>query len=313
MLQYPHMWTALKRVTRAGFVNFFRNGVVSLAAILIMTVTLFVIGVTIFLGALLNSSLDEIRNKVDVNVYFVTDAAEENILSLAEDIRTLPEVSEVTYTSREQALEEFRARHQDDQLTIQALDELDENPLGASLSIKAHQPGQYEGIATFLDQEYSLQGGAAPFIDSINYYQNKQAIDSLTAIIKGVEAIGTGVIVFLALISVVISFNTIRLAIYSAREEIGVMRLVGASNRYIRAPFLVEGALYGLCASFIVMLLFYPATWWAGPHTERFFGSLNVFDYYLAHFGELFFIIVGSGIILGLISSLLAIRRYLKV
>lgn len=306
------MWTSLKRVARAGFVNFFRNGVVSLAAILIMTVTLFVIGVTIFLGALLNSSLDEIRNKVDVNVYFVTEAAEEDILGLAEELRSLPEVAEVTYTSQEQALAEFRARHEDDQLTLQALDELGENPLGASLSIKAHQPQQYEGIATFLDQEYS-PGSGEPFIDNVNYHQNKQAIDSLTAIINGVETVGAGVIIFLAAVSVIISFNTIRLAIYSAREEIGVMRLVGASNMYIRSPFLVEGMLYGLCASFIVMLVFYPVTWWAGPHLENFFGSLNIFNYYLANFGELFFIIVGSGIILGLLSSLLAIRRYLKV
>lgn len=305
-------WTNTKRVFRSGFVQFWRNGVVSLAAVAIMTVTLFVIGLVFFLGALLQTSLEEVRNKVDVNVYFTTDAPEDEVLKLADQVKALPEVANVTYTSREDALAEFRERHKDDFLTLQALEELGENPLGATLAIKAKQPSQYESIARFLTQASDpIQGKS--IIDKVNYYQNKAAIDALSRIITGVQTVGLGTIIFLVLVSVLITFNTLRLAIYSAREEIGVMRLVGASNMYIRGPFLVEGIFYGLSAALIVMILFYPATWWAGDLTERFFGSFNVYDYYLGHFGEFFLIIAGSGIILGVVASFLAVRRYLHI
>lgn len=301
--------TNIKRILKAGFVGFWRNGFVSLAAVLIMVVTLFTIGSVIFLGVLLNSSLIELQNKVDVNVYFVTSALEEDVLSVQSSLEALPEVASVEYVSREDALLKFRERHQGDELTLQALDELDENPLGAVLNVRAQDTSQYETIATF------LEGGnvQSNLIDRVNFNQNRVAIEKLTEIIDGAERLGLAISIVLIVLSLIITVNTIRLVIYTARKEISVMRLVGAGNGYVRGPFVIEGMLYGLISGIIVLVLYYPLTLWLGPITERFFGSINIFEYYIGNFGQLFLIIMGSGIVLGALSSYLAVRRYLKV
>ncbi len=307
------MWTSIKRVIKAGVVNSYRNGFVSLASVLIMTVTLFVIGSVIFLSATLSASLEEIRSKVDVNVYFLTSAKEEEVQTLAKALRTLPEVKEVEYISRAQALLDFKKRHENDELTLQALQELPDNPLGAVLNVKAKEPSQYEGIANFLKGDSALSSNTKNVIDEVNYYDNKTAIDKLSGILISAERLGFGFALLLVIISISIAFNTIRLAIYISREEIGVMRLVGASNKYIRGPFVVSGILYGVVSSLLTLALFYPLTYYLGDSTENFFSGLNLFRYYLAHFGEFFQILVGSGIALGAISSFLAVRRYLNV
>lgn len=307
------LWVNVKRILRTGFFSFSRNAFVSLSSVLIMTITLSVICALIFLSAILHRSLDEIRDKVDVNVYFVTSAPEEDILTLQQRIESLPEVSSVTYTSREQALQEFRERHENDEFTLQALDELNDNPLGASLNVKAKDPSQYESIAEFLSQESALSADGSSIIDKVNYYQNKTAIDKLSGIIDAANRLGTAVTSMLVLISVLITFNTIRLAIYISREEISVMRLVGASAMYIRGPFVIVGIIYGVVAGILTLGLFYPVTYWLGGVTENFFIGLNVFEYYTANFGQVFLMVIGSGIVIGALSSYLAVRKYLKI
>lgn len=306
-------FTTVKRILKSGFVSFWRNSFVSLASIFVMVVTLFVIGSLLFLSAVLDSALAQIKDKVDVNVYFVTDAEEGAILSLKKAVEALPEVRAVEYVSRDTALAEFRARHEDDQLTLQALDELGENPLGASLAIKAKEPSQYEGIANFLTEQGTIASGGSSIIDKVNYFQNKVVIDRLTKIIDAANRVGVAITVVFVLASIMITFNTIRLAIYTSREEIGVMRLVGASNMYTRGPFVVEGMMYGAFSAVIVLVLFWPITYWLGPATEEFFGNINLFTYYIQNFAYIFFVILGSGIVLGALSSWLAVRKYLRV
>lgn len=311
------MWIKLKRVVRAGFFNFWRNGFVSLSSILVMIVTLFVIGSTIFAGAIFTTTLQEIKDKVDVNVYLIRSASEEDILALQKNLEHLVEVAPpVKYVSREQALIDFKARHANDQLTLQALEELGENPLGATLSIKAKDPSQYESIVNFLGlsgTECSSLQSKYPIIDKVNYCQNKDAIDRLTRIISSADRLGFILTVFLIIISILITFNTLRLVIYMSRDEISVMRLVGASTGYIRGPFFVAGMIYGFVAAIATLILFYPVTIWLGKTTENFFAGFNVFHYYTANFGEIFLIVVFSGIAIGSVSSYLAARKYLKV
>lgn len=305
-------WTNFKRITRAGFVGFWRNAFVSLAAIFVMAVTLFVIGIALFLGQLLDASLSQVRAKVDINVYFVTTAPEPEILSLKTSLEALPEVAAVSYTSRDQALIDFRERHGGDQLTLQALDELGDNPLGGSLSIRAKETSQYEGIEAFIKQKKESEDPEQPFISKTNFFDNKTAIDKLTVIIAAVEKFSFTALIILIAASVLITFNTIRLAIFTSREEIGVMRLVGASNMFIRGPFMLQGIMYGFIAGVITLVIFYPLTIWLGPVTESFF-LLNIFHYYVSNFGYMFMVMVGSGVILGAVSSLFAVARYLKV
>lgn len=306
------MWTGFKRVVRSGFVGFWRNGFVSLSAVFVMTVTLFVIGSSMMLNQLLEVSLQNIQNRVDINVYFNTEAEIIDINALQNELESLPEVSDVTFTSREDALAEFRARHRNDELTIQALEELGENPLGASLSIRTRDTSQYDSIANFLAEREDLMSAGTALIDRVNYNRNREAIARLTSIIDAVEQSTLIALAVLVLAAVLITFNTIRLAIYTAREEISVMRLVGASNMYIRGPFMLQGIMYGLLSGLLALLIMYPILLWVGPSTESFF-EYNLFSYFVNEFGYVFRVIVGTGVILGFISSTLAVSRYLRV
>ncbi|MDZ4285060.1 MAG: permease-like cell division protein FtsX, partial [Patescibacteria group bacterium] len=300
------MLISLKRIFRSGFLDFWRNSVVSFSSVFVLTVTLFVIGCLLFLQATLESTLQELRDKVDVNVYFIPIAGEADILGVKTQIEALPEVERVEYVTREQALENFRIRHADDQLTLQALDELGDNPLGAVLNVKAREPSQYESVARFLESSPALSKGESSIVDNVNYFQNKIAIERLAGFIDVSERVGLLATIALAAISVLITFNTIRLAIYTSRDEIAVMKLVGASSAYVRGPFIIEGVLAGVVAGVLALGLFYPLTYWLGPITEQFFASINLFIYYRAHFAEIFLIVMGSGIALGALSSFLA-------
>jgi cell division transport system permease protein len=304
------LWVNVRRVARYGLIGFVRNGFVSLAAVLIMTITLFVVAGLVILGAALSSTLQQLSEKVDVSVYFTVDASEEQVLGVQRSLEALPEVAVIAYVSREQALTDFRERHKNDQLTLQALDELGENPLGASLEIRAKETNQYETIAKSL---IALQEGGefSAAIDKVNFYQNKAAIDRLTSIIDTSRSFGIAVALVLAFSTILIAFNTVRLAIYTSRDEIGVMNIVGANHWYVRGPFMVSGILYGLVSGLIVLLLLYPLTLWIGPGSERFFGSFNIFSYFIDAFPLIFLVVMGSGIGLGALSSYLAVRRYL--
>lgn len=304
--------TNVKRIARTGLMSFWRNGFVSLASVLIMIITLSVIGAMAFLNVMLETSLTAIKDKVDVNVYFVTDATEESVLAIRDAIQELPEVAHVEYTSREQALENFRTRHQNDELTLRALEELDTNPLGAVLNIKAKEPSQYEGIASYLESDAVLSPNGASVIDKVNYFQNKTAIDKLNTIIESADKLGFAIMITLVVISILITLNTIRLAIYISREEIAVMKLVGASNMYVRGPFIIVGMLYGAIAGMLTLIVFLPITYWLGDATESFFIGINLFNYYLSHFGQIFLLIMVSGILIGAVSSFLAIKKYVN-
>lgn len=305
------MWTSFKRVLRAGLTNVWRNSFVSLASIFVMTMTLLIIGSLMFLSALIDQFVQYVQDKVDVNVYFVTTADERTILDLKATLEKLPEVQYVSYTNRDEALAAFRDRHQDDQLTVQALDELGDNPFGASLSIKAKETSQYEGIARFLNDKMESESGV-PLIETVNYAQNKVVIDQLGNVTTYVERFGLIVIIVFALASIAITFNTIRLAIYTAREEISVMRLVGATNMYIRGPFVVEGTAYGVAAAVISLIVFFPLSLALKAATKAMFNA-DIFSYYVSHFFWFFLVLVVLGALLGAISSFLAVRKYLSV
>ncbi len=305
-------WINIKRILKSGFISFWRNGFVSFSAVLVMAITLFVIGSVTFLSVTLDTVLTDLKNKVDINIYFVSAAEPEEILSLKSSIEKLPEVSLVEYVSREKALENFKERHKNEQLTLQALEELDDNPLGAILNVKAKDPSQYANIASFIENDNSLSKEGIHIIDDVNYNNNKVAIDRLTKIINSADKIGFWISLILIALSVAITFNTIRLTIYIAREEISVMRLVGASDRYIRGPFIIIGILYGIVAGLFTLVIYYPITLWLKKITGNFYSNLDLFDYYVTNFGQFFLIIIISGIAIGALSSYLAVRRYLN-
>ncbi len=312
------LWTTFKRIARYGFVGFVRNGFVSLSAILMMTIMSFMLVNIMISNAAMTATLQDLTNKVDVTVYFRTDATQDQVEQIQKSLQALPEVASIAYMSREQALADFRERHKNDQLTIQALDELGTNPLGASIEVRAKQTSQYEGIAKYLQAQQDSQAGAGAAIDKVNFYQNKTAIDRLTKIIDTSEKNGIAKTVFLAICALLIVLNTIRLAIYTARDEIGVMNLVGAGRWYVRGPFMVAGVLYGIVSSVVVLILLYPILLYhpvligLDPTTELLFGSFNSFAYFTGNFLLFFGVLMSTSIALGALSSYLAVRRYLN-
>lgn len=300
------MVTSFRRVVRAGFVGFWRNAYVSLASIFVITIALFVIGSTMMIDQLLTVSLAQLQAKVDINVYFVPTAVQEDIDTLVSSVKSLPEVVKVTYTSREDALAQFRAKYNGDTTTMQALDELKDNPLGATIAIQAKETSQYESINRFLTEANN------PVVDRINYADNKESIEKLSAITAAVKQASFVTLIVLLIAAVMITFNTIRLAIFTAKEEISIMRLVGASNMYIRGPFMLQGLMYGLISGVLALLILYPIIMWLGPKTAVFF-EFNLFDYFVSNFSYIFGMLVSIGISLGLVSSVLAVARYLRV
>ncbi len=307
------MFLGLKRIIKTGFVNFWRNGFVSVSSVVVMTITLFVMGSLIFINEMMNTSLDMLRDKVDINAYFVIDAPEENILAVKSMLEQRDDVEEVIYTSREDAEARFRERHKDDEIEIQALDELGDNPLLASLSIKAKDPSRYEQIKDFLQKDEStISKDGVPIVAKVNFNDNKNAIDKLQQIIKAIEKFGLVVTIVLVIVSIIIVFNTIRMAIYISREEISIMQLVGATDAYIRGPFVFSGVMTGVISALITLVSFYPISIWLGPKTQDFFGDFNLFIYYTQNFGKIFLIIMFTGAFLGALSSFLAVKKYLR-
>ncbi len=305
------MLTGFRRIVKAGFVGFWRNAYVSLASVFVITIALFVIGSTMFIDQILATSLTKLQSKVDINVYFMPNASQEEIDALRNAVAALPDVAAVTFTSREDALAAYRERNRNNEVSLQALEELSENPLGATIAIQARETSQYENIARFLDERKALESPQTPVIDEINYPRIRESIETLTAIIGAVEQASIITMVILLIAATLITFNTIRLAIYTAREEIAIMRLVGASNMFIRGPFMLQGIMYGVLAGILALLLFYPILVWLGPRTELFF-EINLFTYFTTNFTYIFSVLVGIGVALGFFSSTLAVARYLR-
>ncbi|MGB8815958.1 MAG: permease-like cell division protein FtsX [Minisyncoccia bacterium] len=305
-------WTNVKRIFKSGFVSFWRNGFVSLSSLLVMTITLLIIGGVVFMGGFFDYTLSQIKNKVDINVYFITGADESGILSIKNTLKGLPEVATITYTTSDQALKNFKEKHLNDTLTLQALDLLGENPLGASLNIKAKDPSQYAGIATYLKSPDVLSTDGKSIIDKVNYEQNKVVIDRLNMIINASQKIAFWFTFLFVLISIIITLNTIRLTIFISKDEISVMRLVGASSKYVKGPFVVSGVLCGVIASAITLMVFALGSFYLLRFTDNYFAGFSFLGYYAKNFLPIFLIICGSGIVLGAVASYLAVVKYLK-
>ena len=300
------MFTSFKRILKWGLKNFWRNGWLSTATVSIMVLTLLVITVLLMVNVVANAVLETLKDKIDISVYFKLDTPEEAILRVKSQLEKLAEVENVNYTSQEQALIRFKEKHKDNPVLLQSLEELDINPLEASLNIKARETSQYASINQFLESVYYQE-----VIDKVNYMQNKEVIEKLSKIITDVKTGGLGLTLLLTLIVFLVTFNAIRLAIYSSREEIGVMRLVGASNWFIRGPFIVEGMLYGIIAAIVTLAILYPVFYIVSPKISGFLPIENIFGYFQANLLAFAVLLFAIGIVLGSFSSFIAVRKYL--
>ncbi len=280
----------------------------SVATVAVMVIALIVfLSVNIF-SYLTTSALTALKDKIDISVYFRTSAPEDEILRIKRSLEGLSEVKSVEYISRDKALEVFKEKHADDETITQAVAELGENPLSAALNIKAYDPSQYATISEYLNTK-TLE----PVVEKVSFFQNQTVIERLAQVIETVEKAGTLLTLFLSLIAGLVIFNTVRLAIFSNREEIGVMRLVGASNAFIRGPYVVAGVLYGILAAVLSLAITAPAVLFGSPYISIFVPEINLQQYFLTNLAALLLYQVSFGVILGMVSSYTAMRKYLKV
>lgn len=305
---FKQRFLKLWRTFKEGIVNFRRNGWLSLATISILTLSLFIISTAFLISLGARLVVKNFENRVNITVSFNPDITENRIHEIEQNLRRFREIESVTFVSREEALSQFLNQSGNDPELKQAIEEIGENPLLASLVIRAKNQSDYEKIANVLSQsEYRDE------ISRINYERNKRIFERLNTISNAAKRFGLFVGIAFALIAILITFNTIRITIYSHRQEFEIMRLVGASNLYVRMPYIFEGALYGLVAGLFTLILLAGATYGTRFITQGAFPQGSLFQVFVDYLPWLSAGTIALGMFLGIVSSFIAIRRYLRV
>ncbi len=292
-----------------GFTNFRRNLWLASASTLIMTITLIILSVLSLLFVITNSSVKTIQERVDISAYFKNGLAESQIFTLRDQLKQDSRIEEVRYVSAEEALAQFKETHKNDALLIESVGELNENPLPATLQIKAKNLEDYPAIAETLNSDKYQSA-----IEKVNFEDNRVLIERLNNLLKFIITIGIILIAVFSSIAVLVIFNTITLTIYNRREEVEIMRLVGATNWYIRGPFMIEAILYSVIATIVTSILIFPVYNNLLPKVSHYLTSSGyTFNGNLGVFFGLILIQLVIAFSLSAISSLLAMRKYLRV
>lgn len=300
------------RVIKTGFVNFWRNLWLSMAATMVMSVTLVIFATLFLLFVLTNYSIKTIQNTVDVSVYFKIGLQEQQINNIKKQIQADSKVKSITYISAEQAYAEFKQKHQSNSDIIGSLNELTENPLPATLHVKANNLADYPNLVDTLSQNQYKD-----FIESVSYKNDPQTqlvIARLDKISKLIITAGLGLVIIFSVIAVLVIFNTITLTIYNRKEEVEIMRLVGATNWYIRGPFLTESLLYSIFSAGITAGLMTPVFTKILPRVVEFVNpQITLYNRNIFSFWYLVLMLFILALIISITSTLLAIRKYLKI
>lgn len=307
-----NLFIGLYRVFKSAWQNFWRNIWLSLATLMVMVITLFMASFLYFANVFGGELLRALERKVDLSVTFKDDLEFEQVMAVARQVEAREDVESVRVISSEEALDIFRRNNANKPAIEESLKILGENPLPPSMFILASNPEFYEKIAADLQSE-----AYAPYVAEVNLEQSRSVIERLLKITTTVRNVGFFVTLLFALLVVLIMFSTVRLAIYSFREEIDIMRLVGASNWYIRGPFLMEAVLLTVVAVIISTTILYVVTGAASGPLQRYFfdPTTEPFDlhtYATAHWVRVVGLQLISGTILAIFSTMMAMRRYLK-
>jgi len=298
----------LTRTLQEGFTNFKRNGWLSVATISVLTMSLYIISFTLLISYTSSYILQTVKDKINVTVYFSPEIKQDRIMEIKDELSKYAEIKSVTFVSKDEALKELESLSSGNESIKQALDEIGENPLPDALEIKANQPEQYEIIAKAIESSVFRDD-----IIRINYEQNKIIIQRLNNIANLLRKIGMVLGIGFVFLAVLITFNTIRITMYSHKQEFEVKRLVGASNIYVQMPFVFEGIFYGISSAIVSMLLLFATAKYISSISQKMLGVESLMPLYWGHFWTLSGILLASGIVIGVVSGFIAIRRYLKV
>ena len=304
------MFVSLYRVIKFAFQNFLRNAWLSIATVSVLVLTLVSVNMFLALNVLGKVALTTVRSKIDVSVHFKPDIEDSRVQTVKIFLLSLPEVKDVQYISPGEALQNFNESYKADTGVIESLGEVGTNPFGATLVVQAQTLDDYPKIMGALaDPLYSSMIEAKDFDD------RQTMIARVEAVSKKMELFGLGVSAVFLFITLLIVWNTIRVSIYTRKEEIGIMRLVGASDGFIRAPFYVEAVLWSLLSLALCAAVVWPALRVAQPFLQNFFGtgSVDLVGFYTANVAAIVGFQLGAVALMALVTTKMATAKYLKV
>ena len=303
------MLTNFKRILNFAVSDFYRNKGISVAAIFVLTVTILMLTGLFFFQGMAGYLTAQIQDKIDITAYFKDGTSEEDILNVKTQIlETVPAVKGVDYVSKDQALTSFNEKHKDNPILTKALEEVGSNPFLPSLNITTNgDAAQFEEISNIL-QTSDFSG----MIDKVDFSQKKDTIEKVYSIVSNVTLFGIIFSAVLALVAILVVFNTIKLGIENSKDEISTMRIVGASNWFVRGPFIIQGMIYGAFAFLICFLLSGLAAYFLSAKIAVVLPGFSLFSYFLTNWWIFVLIQLGFGAGAGAISALIVVKRHLE-
>lgn len=303
------MFISFFRAIKFSVQDVVRNIWLSLVTIIILVLTLFTVNMLLVVKVVGQTAVDAIKEKIDVNLFLKTDAPEDQIEALKIKISSLSEVKSVEYISKDAAMEEFRKRHEDNPEILEALKELGKNPLTPTLVIK---PTNMDVFDSLINQLNIIEDD---IIESRNFANYKTMLEKINAITEKVSNAALGLSSIFIFITLLVIYNSVRVAIYTHKKEITIMRLVGASNWFIQLPYIFSSIIYTFFGVGVVMLLFWPFLNLLQPYLETFFVSYNVnlVQYFYGNILTIFGIQFLVAAAINILASLIAVRRYSKI
>jgi len=303
------MFLSLLRIIKFSLQDISRNIWLTIATVTILVLALLSVNTLLTVEVLSRHAIEAVKEKVDISLYLKADASEEQITSLKTQITQMTKVKKVMYTSKADALRYFREKNKDKPEVLTALRELGRNPLSPSLIIVPNNVDEAPQLINEIKQIDS------DIIESRDFADNTMILEKINDITKKISEVGLFIIFIFLFTSMLVAYNSIKVAIYTHRREIEIMRLVGASNKFIYLPFVLSAIIYAFLSVVLIVLLFYPFLGLLQPYLEVFFMdyNINIIDYFVNNFWIIFglqFLAVSA---IGVLSSWLAIRRYAKV
>lgn len=298
------------RIIKFSLQDIGRNIWLSLVTVIILILALFSINMLLVVKVVGETAVGAIKEKIDINLFLKNTAPEEEILALKAKVSELSEVKEVIYMSKAEALENFKKKHEDNPEIIEALRELGKNPLTPSLIIKPKNLDSFDNLIN------RLNAFDDEIIESRNFANYKLMLDKINSITDKVSEAGVILSSIFIFISLLVIYNSVRVAIYTHRREIMIMRLVGASRWFIQMPYLLSSTVYTLAAILAIMAIFYPFLSLLQPYLETFFVGYNVnllTYFYKDHILNFFGLQFLAAAFINMAASLLAVMKYSKV
>jgi cell division transport system permease protein len=304
------MPTNFKRILDFAINDFNRNKGISIAAIFVLTITILLVTGLVFFQGMAGYLTSQIKNKIDITAYFVDGTSEQDILSVKDEImKSSPNVKNVEYVSKDQALATFNEKHKGDEVIAQALEEVGQNPFLPSLNITTNgDPLQYAAVATTLQT-----ADFSKLIDNVDFSQKKDTIEKVYSIISNINIFGILLGIILIIVAILVVYNTIKLVIENSKEEISTMNTVGASDWFIRGPFIIQGVFYGMIAFIICFLISGIFSLILSSKFAVMMPGFSLFSYFLANWWIFVLVQLGFGVGVGAISALVVVKKHLEV